>query len=44
MKDDKKLLLSFILAFLLNSYIVLCFFLFRKEKSPKAQLTKQKGQ
>ena len=29
-REDKKLLLSFLLAFTLNAYIVFCFFLFRK--------------
>ena len=28
-KDDVKLILSYILAFLLNAYIVLCFFIFK---------------
>ena len=36
-KDDVKLLLSFVLAFLLNFYIVLCFFIFRAPKTVKKE-------
>ena len=37
-KDDFKLILSHVLAFGLNAYIVLCFFIFREKKEKKQWL------
>lgn len=43
-KDDFKYLLSFILAVVLNSYILLCFFIFKEkpvDKTKKEEVKKE---